>query len=280
MHLFLSPHADDAVFSCGGWIAMLVRRGEPVMIYTVMAGHPPEQFRPTAFTDAMHARWGLGPDADSVVAHRHDEDAAAAWALGARVAFGPYSDAPYRVNPVTGAVLYTGDATADDGAGQGNIFGAVHPDDPLEPGLMAATIAQSLAAEMAPITAPTALYAPLGVGGHVDHQLCRDMGLALAEWFPQTAVYFYAEYPYTRRGEPAIQQALLALSAGRPTLTPVRRLPDADAIAAKIKASACYRSQIGIYWADEAALSEDLRAVSLESGGEAYWHLIRSGTAR
>lgn len=250
------------------------------MIYTVMAGHPPEQFKPTTFTDAMHARWGLGPDADSVVAHRHDEDAAAAWALGARVAFGPFPDAPYRVNPLTGAALYSSDDIPDVDVGQRSIFGAVHPDDPLDPGTIAAAIAQSLAAEMAPIAAPTTLYAPLGVGRHVDHQLCRDMGLALAERFPQTAVYFYEEYPYARHGEPAIQQALLALSAGRPALSPVRRLPDADAIAAKIRASACYRSQIGIYWADEAALAEDLSAVSVESGGEAYWHLTRSGTAR
>lgn len=280
MHLFLSPHADDAVFSCGGWIATLVRSGENVMIYTVMAGHPPELFHPTAFTDAMHARWGLGPDADSVVAHRHDEDAAAAWALGARIAFGPFPDAPYRVNPATGAALYGGDATAEDGVGQGSIFGAVHPDDPLDPRAMATAIAQSLlTAEGAPGTIPTALYAPLGVGQHVDHQLCRDMGLALAERFPQAELHFYEEYPYTRHGESAIQQALQALSAKGVVLAPVRRLPDADAVEAKIRASACYRSQIGIYWADEAALAEDLRSISIQSGGEAYWHLT-SGTAR
>lgn len=37
-HLFLSPHLDDAVWSCGGRIAHLTRRGAKVVVATVFSG--------------------------------------------------------------------------------------------------------------------------------------------------------------------------------------------------------------------------------------------------
>ena len=52
---------------------------------------------------------------------------------------------------------------------------------------------------------PQKVYFPLGVGGHVDHQLCRDVGLGLLEegrrWVmpgPEYAgiVTFYEDFPY------------------------------------------------------------------------------------
>ena len=52
---------------------------------------------------------------------------------------------------------------------------------------------------------PQKVYVPLGVGGHVDHQLCRDVGVALLQearrWVmpgPDYAgiVTFYEDFPY------------------------------------------------------------------------------------
>ena len=40
-HLFLSPHYDDAVYSCGGTLASLTTAGENVTVLTVCAGSPP-----------------------------------------------------------------------------------------------------------------------------------------------------------------------------------------------------------------------------------------------
>jgi LmbE family N-acetylglucosaminyl deacetylase len=37
-HVFVSPHPDDAALSCGGLIARLRERGEPVTIVTVFCG--------------------------------------------------------------------------------------------------------------------------------------------------------------------------------------------------------------------------------------------------
>jgi LmbE family N-acetylglucosaminyl deacetylase len=258
MHLFLSPHADDAVFSCGGYITQLTRRGEVVTIYTVMAGHPPADFRPTPFSEALHQRWRLEGTAKQVVDYRRDEDAAAAWAVGARIEFGPHLEAIYRVRPADGQALYTGKEA---------IFGAVHPDEPLTIPALEAALETMLAGPI------TALYAPLGAGGHVDHQLTRDLALALAHRFPALLVYFYEDYPYAGDGQNIVQAALQAF--GQPLLRVVHAI-DAEALATKIRASACYRSQISTFWADEAVLADELHAYDRLIGGEGFWRLLRA----
>src|SRR5579863_323279 len=106
MHLFLSPHFDDAALSCGAQINRLTRKGERVVIYTVMAGDPPVDFKHTPFSRQHHERWALGEEA---AAHRHDEDRMAAQLLGAEIQFGPYPDAIYRTHPEMGGALYTND---------------------------------------------------------------------------------------------------------------------------------------------------------------------------
>jgi LmbE family N-acetylglucosaminyl deacetylase len=35
--IFLSPHPDDAVLSCGGWINQLVENGERPIVMTTLA---------------------------------------------------------------------------------------------------------------------------------------------------------------------------------------------------------------------------------------------------
>ncbi len=56
MHLFLSPHPDDAVLSCGGLIHQLTQKGEPVTILTVMAGDPPDPLPDTPLVRELHQR--------------------------------------------------------------------------------------------------------------------------------------------------------------------------------------------------------------------------------
>ena len=40
-HVYLSPHLDDAVLSCGGMIHRQAQAGERVVVVTVCAGDPP-----------------------------------------------------------------------------------------------------------------------------------------------------------------------------------------------------------------------------------------------
>ncbi len=262
-HLYLSPHFDDAAFSCGGQIAQLARSGASVTIYTVMAGDPPLGFTPTAFTDELHARWKRGMQAEQALAARRAEDQAAAAVLGAALHFGSFADGIYRVSAESGEALYP---TVEA------IFGAIHPDDPATPEALEAAFLQQF-----PHLAPNVtLYAPLGVGHHVDHQLVRAMALRLAARFCLTNTYFYEEYPYARDGRAVRLRAVSELAQAmraHPAYFGLRAVPhkvviDEDALARKIAASACYESQIISFWADAAALTEEFRAYHALSEGE------------
>ena len=63
MHwIYLSPHLDDAVLSCGGLIWEQVQLGERVEIWTIFAGDPPAEML-TPFAEELHTRWGCGLNA-------------------------------------------------------------------------------------------------------------------------------------------------------------------------------------------------------------------------
>ena len=79
MHLYLSPHADDAALSCGGQIATLVQQHQRVIIYTLMIAEPPRTSLDAPLARHFHAMWKLG---DDVVQTRRAEDSAAAKVLG------------------------------------------------------------------------------------------------------------------------------------------------------------------------------------------------------
>jgi len=254
MYVFLSPHFDDVAFSCGGLVSRLAAEGRPVLIFTVMAGVPVVEVN-TCFTAELHARWGTGITAAEAVQARRAEDSEAGRALGAEVVFGDVPDCIYRT--AAGVPLYQ-DREA--------IFGEIHPADPATPEGIAAMVRARLGRP------PTALYAPLGVGNHVDHQLVRAAGRLLADDAPEHPTYFYEEYPYMREGRAAATRALQTFN--QPLLRVKSPLRERE-IAAKIAASAAYRSQIGSFWADEAALEADLRAYTAAVGGEAVWRLIR-----
>src|SRR5258708_36539866 len=124
MHLFLSPHADDAALSCGGQIAQLTRKGETVIIFTLMAGDPPVDFHPTELTDTLHGRWNAA-DGFVATAARRKEDTMAARILGAMVKFGPYADPINPPNPQQSSPPYYTQHTT---------FAADHPDSPVQRG--------------------------------------------------------------------------------------------------------------------------------------------------
>ena len=112
--LYLSPHLDDAVLSCGGLIARQVQAGERALVLTVMAGDPQEDVE-NDYIHSLHERWALGRDA---AAQRRAEDIAACAILGADPLHWSLPDCIYRLHPVDGRLLYVSD---DD------IFGDVHP---------------------------------------------------------------------------------------------------------------------------------------------------------
>ncbi len=238
-HVYLSPHFDDAVLSCGALIHRQTRAGERVVVLTVCAGVPPAG--PLSdFAQALHARWGV--TAEAVRATRQTEDQTALRRLGAEAHYLAVPDCIYRRAPETLAFLY---------ASEEALFGPMAPAEQ--------ALSHSLAAQLAAwLTAWPAVqgYLPLGIGQHVDHQLTR----LAAEQLPQAWLY-YEDYPYAARVPETPAWAGLASQLRAHPLA----VEDQD-IEAYCQAVADYRSQVSSFWPDEGAMRAALREFCVRTG--------------
>jgi LmbE family N-acetylglucosaminyl deacetylase len=227
-HIYLSPHLDDVVLSCGGRIWQQVQAGEHVLAVTICAGAPAPSAPLSPFVQELHARWEHPTDAVTI---RQEEDLAALALLGAEAVHWPYTDCIYRRTPDGRFPYASGEA----------LFGEIHP---AEKALVA-----ELAARLKELSLSQdgRVYAPLGVGHHVDHQIVRQA----AEASGQPLIY-YEEFPYAE--DPQAVQA---------------------ALEAKIAAIACYRSQISTFWASLTEMAAAVRAFAgrTDRPAERYWVL-------
>lgn len=252
-HIYLSPHLDDAVLSCGGTIYRQTQAGEAVLVVNVCAGIP--DYRDLSpFAREKHALWG---DPEDAVAARRTEDREALTYLGARVTYWDYLDAIYRT--VEGEALYPSEAA---------VFGDVHPAE--------AELLQRLVEDIAALLEahPRAtLYVPLAIGHHVDHQLTRNAVLRLTAGGQR--IRFYEDFPYVWWEPEELQQVLQELEA----------IGDWDAevfpidVEAKITAIACYRTQIEDLFGTPEAMAEGVRqyardVASGEGYAERFWRVL------
>ena len=237
-HVFLSPHLDDASLSCGGAIHQLTQKGERVVILTVTAGDPPDELPESPILADLYTRWESGK---SPMNNRRLEDVASARLLGAVAEHESFLDCIYRQHE--GTLLYPSEES---------LFDRVNENDPLIELLdKEATIFNKRFMDI------QALYIPLGVGHHVDHQLVRDWGLKIYKHNPELCVKFYEEYPYTRDAS-AIQRAQAYLQKTIKVEAESITLSRFD-IMAKIKAIACYKSQISTFWDNLEAMEAEIR---------------------
>ena len=171
--LALSPHLDDAAFSCGGTLARLAAAGWHVVVATVFTASVAQ---PRGFALACQLDKGLGPEVD-YMALRRDEDAAAMRALGAAPLWLPFREAPHRGYDSAAA-----------------LFAGVLPRD-------------GIVEELAPAIAglvderrPDLVLAPQCIGGHADHlQVVRALDRAGIA----APVLWWRDFPYTvREGSP------------------------------------------------------------------------------
>lgn len=251
-HLFVSPHFDDGVFSCGGRIHQLTRAGEPVTVLTMMGGLHAGELPKSPILDDLHKRWMAG---NNPLRARQEEDKRALSRLNAEHIHIDLTDCVYR--QVGGFPLYPSEES---------LFGSVHHADYASDYLRTV----SLPAPGSQLV----LYLPLAVGCHVDHQIVRDWGIGLLTDKPDSwSLRFYAEYPYFNT-ERAITLALSRMDM--PLQEKRIKLDEAD-LAAKVDAIACYDSQISTFWDSLEAMALDLRRSSLDPRTgqlvERYWEI-------
>ncbi|MCS7055194.1 MAG: PIG-L family deacetylase [Thermoflexales bacterium] len=243
MILFVSPHLDDVALSCGGFVYRLASAGQPVTIATVCTADHPTDWPLSEAAQHEHRQWQLG---DRPYQGRRAEDERACRVLGASPVHLNLLDAIYR-RDACGAPLYTNDF----------IGGAVHPRD-WEVQLPAAQ------AVLAPLVrAATRVFCPLAIGGHVDHVIVRRAVESLAT-IP--ALRYYEDFPYADRPEQFTPQGC---ASERITLT-------AHELDARIRAIACYGSQLSAVFGSPEAMPGRVRGYVSRVGGERYWFVVDS----
>lgn len=231
--IYLSPHLDDAALSCGGALAQLADTGQPALVVNVCSGSPAPGTQFSPFAQEQHRRWDLPPEA--AVRRRLAEDAAALQILGADSLQLDLLDAIYRM-----PAAYVDNAT---------LFGRPDPADPL-----AAELRAILPALLDRHPGAT-LYAPLGVGNHVDHQAVHTVAAELAA--AGAPVRFYEDYPYV--GKAGALAARLAALGGAERF----RSEETDIAATlerKIAAIAAYASQLDVLFGGAEAMAAAVRA--------------------
>lgn len=223
--LALSPHLDDAVFSCGGTLALLCRTGWRVVVATLFTRSVQA---PQGFALLCQLDKGLGPEVD-YMALRRAEDRAAMQALGLDdPVHMSLPEAPHR-GYASAAALFGPPLPSDDIAG------------PLREALDELTTAY----------APDLILAPQAIGGHVDHvRVVEVLGT------PQQPTLWWRDFPYAGRG-PAPATPFAEAMSFRPE--PVIRL-DPGARAAKRAGCLAYASQVGFQFGGPKGLDDQLDA--------------------
>lgn len=140
MHVFLSPHFDDAIGSCGGLIARLVLRGEKVLVLTIFGGLP----------------WRKPLKVLKVI-RRRIENRRACRILGVRFLNAGFLDGVWRPAYPEKKMLF-------DGA-------------PLREHNLVGKIADFIRNS---INSDDIIYAPAGLGNHADHRITAEAAKSLS----------------------------------------------------------------------------------------------------
>ena len=210
--LFLSPHLDDVAFSCGGTLLRLAKAGWRTVLGTIFTASVPE---PQGFALRCQTDKGLPPSADYMAIRREEDHAFAALAGCTEVRHWPHREAPHRGYESPEA-LFAGPLPGD------TVWESVRDD----------------LASLFDTARPELIFAPQGLGRHVDHlQTIR----ALLAVCAVERVCWYRDTPYAIRDPGAAPAPALAAA----DLITCRVTLPAETLADKIAGCTLYASQIG-----------------------------------
>jgi len=235
-HIFLAPHLDDAVYSCGGTLGVQVSCGLHPLVITVFAGSPPPGTEPGSIAQQIHKRMEFRQDIgiEEVVAARRKEDARALDYLHVDYLWLDYPDAIYRGVPA----YYTQER---------DLISEVNPSD--------MWIDKQLAQDLVTLLEllPDAVwYAPLGVGRHVDHQIVCSAADRLIQ--RGANVKLYEDFPYVLE-KGALEERIKELGGAlEPALVEMSEM-----LHLRQEAAEMYTSQIKLNFPDRQAIYQTMK---------------------
>ena len=227
------------------------RMGARCICITIFTAPAPQGVPLSPFARKMHDDWErAGGSVGSVNDVRRDEERAAMRLLNLEPVWLDLPDAPYR-RALDGRFLYTSNP---------ELLGTVAKEE-------RRTLVPWIAGEISRVVSETGasgrvrLFAPLGVGHHVDHQLAFQAARRLG---PRYGVLFYEDYPYVAR-EGALHARIAELSTPmQPLVTPIT-----DLVGVKIAAIARYKSQLGGLFESVEEMPAAVRAYSQSVAADA-----------
>ena len=226
--VYLSPHLDDAVLSCGGIIFEQRKAGISVEIWNWMSGIPPGNAPLSDLARSVHSEWGL-VSAKEVLSLRLAEDRLAALRVDASPRYFDFLDCIYRRDE-NGTALYDED-----------IFTPPHPADRVLVDKIAALIKENLRPN-------DILISPLTIGNHPDHVIIRRA----AEKTGHPLLY-YADMPYMLRHPEQLAEMMANLSA---EVYPVTE----EGLLVWQEAASAYASQLTVLFGGEVMMKNALKS--------------------
>jgi SAM-dependent methyltransferase len=171
-YYFISPHLDDAILSCGNLIERLKRSESEVNIVTVFTRGSEAPYSQQALSYLRNSGFS---SASQLFNARKIEDRKASQYLGVRRRHLNFTDAVFRKG-INGKFTYDS---------KSQFSGTASEDDSDLSLKIASQVRQTVT------QAEVVLLAPLGIGGHVDHVIVRN----IVEKLPGTKV-FWEDFPY------------------------------------------------------------------------------------
>jgi len=182
-HIFISPHFDDVVLSCGGMIASFAGK-ESVLVVTIFTGAG----------EGKLSRYGKKyiqfcgfKNSRQYFKTRKKEEKKAATILKYETKWLGFPEAlfRYKERPVFPRFFYNN---------KKKLLGKINKDEEILPALekKVKNIINSYHQKIKKV------YFPLGVGGHVDHRLLNQIGQGVVRrsQLKKEKVYFYEDFPY------------------------------------------------------------------------------------
>jgi len=239
--IYISPHFDDAVLSCGGLIFDQAQAGIPVEIWTIFAGDPPPGPL-SEFARFNHSLWGTSTGEETIAMRKAEDEQAAAF-VGADLVHFDIPDCIYRLSP-TGEHLYTETVTT-----------CPNPADKRLPRQIAAAIKSEL-------RKGDVLICPLSLGNHVDHVLARQAAESL-----HRSVWYYADIPYLLNDPLTLDPAIAPLESELFSIS-------TEGLNAWLEGIAAYKSQISSLLKVEGTLYDAIRSYWAKQFGIRLWHIL------